>query len=79
MTKRTTYAESRTNGFSGPCLTKTPCGRKCCCEAGVNHELHICRRADCEECHGRERYEMAKFYGLRPAGEQVLEERRVGA
>lgn len=60
MTKRTTYADSRTTGSGGQCAAKAPCGSRCCCEAGVNHGLHICKREGCELCHGWERYQAAR-------------------
>ena len=45
---------------AGACRAKAPCGEKCCCVATAGHKLHICRRANCDICHSRLRYDFEK-------------------
>jgi len=45
---------------NGPCRELAPCGEKCVCSADYVHSYHICKRADCIFCHGRQRYEGKK-------------------
>lgn len=61
---RTTYADKRVTQASGPCLVKTPCGRRCCLNNGIRHELHCCSREACLDCHGPERYRLARLAKL---------------